>query len=113
MIRDFFCIILVFHLFIFDTPTYPIYFLPKVIEQYTLKIFRKFSNTYCNSAKFGISKDGDLKFAIGETNKEFLSNKLNIFIDYQLFYKNILLSLEKNCQIFDFPEDELKNLSFQ
>ena len=95
------------------SPAISIDFSEKTIENYTLKISKKFSNTYCNSIKFGISQDGALKFSIEETNKEFSKNKLNRFIDYELINKNILLSLENNCQIFDFPEYELKNLAFK
>ena len=99
-------------LLFFDAPVYPNNFSPKVIENYTLKISRRFANTYCNSIKFGISKEGSLRFSIGETNKEFLNNKINKYIDYELLNRNILLSLENNCQIYDFPEKELDNLTF-
>ena len=109
----FFNILLSLFLFIVASPVYSINFSPKVIENYTLKISRKFSNTYCNTTKFGISKEGALKFSIGETNKEFSNNKLNKFIDYEFLNKNILLTLENNCQIFDFPEYELKNLAIR
>ena len=61
---------------IFNIPYYPSDFSAKVIDNYTLKISRKFLNTFCNSTKFGISKDGSLRFSIGETNKEFSNNKL-------------------------------------
>ena len=94
-------------------PVYSANYSDKVIEEYNLKISRKFSNTYCNSIKFGISDDGALRFSIGETNKEFANNRLNEFVDYELLNKNILLSLENNCHINVFPEYELKNLSFQ
>tara|TARA_B100000524_G_scaffold327246_1_gene211232 strand:- start:749 stop:1093 length:345 start_codon:yes stop_codon:yes gene_type:complete len=113
MIRNILNILFSLLLFIVDSPVYSIDFAPKAIESYTLRISRKFSNTYCNSIKFGISKDGALNFSIGETNKEFSNNKLNKFVDYELLNKNILLSLEKNCQIFDFSEDELENLAFR
>ena len=112
MIRNIFNIVLSIILLIFDSPVYSIDISPISIENYTLKISRKFSNTYCNSTKFGISQDGALKFSIGETNKEFLNNKLNKFIDYELLNKNILLRLENNCQIYDFPVNELEKLSF-
>ncbi len=105
--------ILLFILLIVDTPVYPISFSQKVIENYTLKISSKFSNTYCNTTKFGISKDSALKFAIGETNKSFLNNKLNKFIDYELLKKNILLSIENNCSELDFPSNALKDLAFE
>ena len=110
MIRN---IVLSFLLFIFVIPAYSIDLSPEVIEKYTLKISKKFSNTYCNSTKFGIAKDGALKFSIGETNKEFSNNKLNKFVDYDLLQKNILLSLENKCQIFDLQEFELDKLSFE
>ena len=113
MIRKILNFILLILFFIFNTPVYAKDISPKVIEKYTLKISRKFSNTYCNSINFGISKEGSLKFSIGETNKVFLNNKLNKFIDYEILNKNILLSLENKCNIFDFPEYELKNLAFE
>ncbi|ABM71980.1 possible S1 RNA binding domain [Prochlorococcus marinus str. MIT 9515] len=113
MFRNIFNIILIFLLFTFDTPAYTIEFSQKSIENYTLKISKKFSKTYCNSIKFGISNDGALKFSIGETNKEFSNNNLNQYIDYDLLNRNIILSLENNCQIFDFPEYELEKLTFK
>ena len=86
---------------------------PKTIENYTLKISSKFSKTYCNTIKFGISEDGALKFSIGETNKEFLNNKLNKFIDRQILNRNILLSLKNNCKIDNFSVDDLEKLTFK
>ena len=113
MIRNIFNVFLSLNLLIIVLPVYGIDFSPEAIEKYTLKISRKFSNTYCNTTKFGISKDGALKFAIGETNKEYSNNKLNKFIDFELLNKNILISLENNCQIFDFPLYELENLALR
>ena len=113
MIKCILNIILSFLLFIFDSPAYPIEFSQKAIKNYNLRISRKFSNTYCNSTKFGISNDSALKFAIGETNKEFLNNKLKKYIDYELLNKNIILSLANNCDVFDFPIYELENLDFK
>ena len=113
IIKNILNLVLFFLLLKLDTPVYPYDFSLNDAEKYTLKISKKFSNTYCNSTKFGISKDSALKFSIGETNKEFSYNKLNRFIDYELLHKNILLSLENNCQIFDYSEDDLKNLAFK
>ena len=113
MIKNILNILLLFLFLVFDTPAYPFDSSPKAIEKYTLKISNKFSNTYCNSSKFGISKDGALRFSIGETNKEFSNSKLNKFIDYELLNKNILLSLNNNCQILDFPENDLNKLAFK
>ena len=96
-----------------DSPVYSNDFSAKTTENYTLRISRKFSYTYCNTSKFGISKDGALKFAIGETNKEFSNNKLNKYIDFELLNNNILISLENNCQILDFPTNELENLALR
>ena len=98
---------------ILGTPAYPADFSAKAIDNYTLKISRKFANTYCNSTNFGISKDGALKFSLGETSKEFSNNKLNKFIDYEFLNKNILISLKNNCHISDFPEYELDKLAFK
>ena len=106
--------ILVLLLFlILDTPAFSVDSSPKAIDKYTLKISNKFANTYCNSTKFGISKDGALRFSIGETNKEFSNSKLNKFIDNELLNKNILFSLKNKCQILDFPEYELDKLAFK
>ena len=113
MIRNIFNVFSSFFLLIIVLPVYAIDFSPEAIENYTLKISRKFSNTYCNTTKIGISKDGALKFAIGETNKEYSNNKLNKFIDFELLNKNILINLENNCQIFDFPSYELENLALR
>ena len=113
MIKNILIFQILFIFLIFVSPAYPEDSSPNAIEKYTLKISRKFANTYCNSTKFGISKDGALKFSIGETNKEFSNNKLNKFIDFELLNNNIILNLENNCQIFDFPEDELYKLTFK
>ena len=108
MIKYIFNILL--SIFLFASPVFSIDFSPEAIENYMLKISKKFSNTYCNTIKFGISSDGALKFSIGETIKEFSNNKLNKFVDYELLNKDILLSLQNNCQIIDFPKYELDNL---
>ena len=113
MIKNILHILLLFLLLIFDTPAYPVDSSPKSIEKYTSKISSKFANTYCNTIKFGISKDGALRFSTGETNKEFANNKLNKFIDYEFLNKNILLSVKKNCHISDLPEYELDKLAFK
>lgn len=113
MIRIFLHAFLSFVLLIFTNPVYSSDFSSKSIEKYTLKIAMKFSKTYCNTTQFGISKDGALQFAIGETNKEFLSNKLNKFVDYEILNKNIILNIENECHIYDFPVDELENLAFK
>ena len=113
MIKNILNILLLFLFLRSDTPAYPIDSSPKAIEKSSLSMSNKFAQTYCNSIKFGISKDGALRFSLGETNKEFSNSKLNKFIDYELLNKNILLSLKNNCKIFDFPEYELDKLAFK
>ena len=97
----------------FGNPVYSSEIFSNDISNYTSKISIKFSRTYCNTIKFGISNEGALKFAIGETKKEFSNNKLNKFIDHDLLNKNILISLNNNCQIDKFPIKELDNLVFK
>ncbi len=113
MIRGFLNILLSFLIWKVGNPVFSLEIEPQSIEKYTLTISNKFSKTYCNTIQFGISEDGALKFSIGETNKEFLNRKLNKFIDKQFLNKNILLNLEKKCQIHDFPVEELDNLVFK
>ena len=113
MIKIILNFLILFNFLLFGNAAYPADSSANAIEKYTLRISRKFANTYCNSTKFGISKEGALKFSIGETNKEFSNNKLNKFIDFEFLNENIVLSLENNCQILDFPEYELDKLTFE
>ncbi len=99
-------------LLLFNSPVYSLSTSSKTLENYTKKISNKFTRTYCNTAKFGISYDGALAFAIGETNKEFKNNKLNKFIDYSLLKNSIVNDLENNCQVYDFAISKLENLKF-
>ena len=109
--RVFTIFILTLHL-IFSSPVYSLDTSSKTLEKYTKKISNKFTRTYCNTTKFGISYDGALAFAIGETNKEFKNNKLNKFIDYSLLKNSIVNDLENNCQVYDFAISKLENLKF-
>ena len=105
--------IFIFTLFLlFSSPVYSLDTSSKTLEKYTKKISNKFTRTYCNTSKFGISYDGALAFAIGETNKEFKNNKLNKFIDYFLLKNSIVNDLENNCQVYDFSISKLENLKF-
>jgi len=99
-------------LFLFSTPVYSLDTSSKTLEKYTKKISSKFTRTYCNTSKFGISYEGALAFAIGETNKEFKNNKLNKLIDYSLLKNSIVNDLENYCQVYDFETSNLKNLKF-
>jgi len=98
--------------FLFSSPVYSLDTSSKNLEKYTQKISNKFTRTYCNTTKFGISYEGALAFAIGETNKEFKNNKLNKLIDYSLLKNLIVDDLENNCQVYDFTISNLENLKF-
>ena len=112
MIKRVFVIFTLTLLFLFSSPVYSLDTSSKTLEKYTKKISSKFTRTYCNTTKFGISYEGALAFAIGETNKEFKNNKLNKLIDYSLLKNSIDNDLENNCQVYDFALSNLKNLKF-
>ena len=112
MITKVFVIFTLTLLFLFSSPVYSLDTSSKTLEKYTKKISNKFTRTYCNTTKFGISYEGALAFAIGETNKEFKNNKLNKLIDYSLLKNSIVNDLENNCQVYDFEINNLENLKF-
>ena len=112
MIKKIFTILFLTLLVIFNSPVYSLEASSKTIEKYTKKISNKFTRTYCNTTKFGISYEGALAFALGETNKEFKNNKLNKLIDYSLLKNSIVNDLENTCQIYDFDDRSLQNLEF-
>ncbi len=110
MIKKVFTIFVLTLLLLFNGPVYSLDTSSKTLEKYTKKISNKFTKTYCNTTKFGISYEGALAFAIGETNKEFQNNKLNRLIDYSLLKNSIIYDLQNNCQIYDFTISSLENL---
>ena len=112
MIKRILTIFILILLILINNPVYSLDTSSKVLEKYTKKISNKFSRTYCNTTQFGISYEGALAFAIGETNKEFKKNKLNKFIDYSLLKNSIVNDLENNCNIYDFPIKSLEKLVF-
>ena len=112
MTERIFAIFILTLLLLFSSPVYPLDISSKDISRYTKKISNKFTRTYCNTAKFGISYEGALAFAIGETNKEFKNNKLNKSLDYSLLKNAIVNDLENNCQIYNFNINSLENLKF-
>ena len=99
MIRRVFTIFILILILLFSSPVYSIDTSSEALEKYTKKISNKFTRTYCNTSKFGISYEGALAFAIGETNKEFKKNKLNKLIDYSFLKNSIVNDLENNCMI--------------
>ena len=112
MIKRVFAIFTLTLLFLFSSPVYSLDTSSKTLEKYTKKISNKFTRTFCNTTKFGISYEGALAFAIGETNKEFKKNKLNKLIDYSLLKNSIVNDLENNCQVYDFDISNFENLKF-
>ena len=112
MVKRIISIFILALLFLFSSPVYSIDNSTKNFEKYTKKISNKFTRTYCNTTKFGISYEGALAFAIGETNKEFKNNKLNKFIDHSLLKNSIINGLENSCQVYDFPINSLEKLEF-
>ncbi len=112
MIKRVFTIFILTLILLFSSPVYSSDTSSKTLEKYTKKISNKFTRTYCNTSKFGISYEGALAFAIGETNKEFKHNKLNNLLDYSLLKNSIVNDLENNCQVYDFPINSLENLKF-
>jgi len=112
MINRVFTIFILTLLLFFSSPVYSLDTSSKTLEKYTKKISNKFTRTYCNTSKFGISYEGALAFAIGETNKEFKNNKLNKLIDYSLLKNSIVNDIENNCQVYDFGISNLENLKF-
>ena len=113
MIKRVFTIFTLTLLLLFSSPVYSLNTSSKLLEKYTKKISNKFTRTYCNTTKFGISYEGALAFAIGETNKEFKNNKLNKLINYSLLKNSIVNDLENNCQVYDFGISNLENLKFK
>ena len=112
MIKRVFTIFILTLLLLFNSPVYSLDTSSITLEKYTKKISNKFTRTYCNTSNFGISNEGALAFAIGETNKEFKNNKLNEFLDYSLLKNSIVNDLENNCQVYDFAISKLENLKF-
>jgi len=112
MIKRVFTIFTLTLLLLFSIPVYSLDTSSQTLEKYTKKISKKFTRTYCNTTKFGISYEGALAFAIGETNKEFKNNKLNKLIDYSLLNNSIVNDLQNNCQVYGFDIKNLENLKF-
>jgi len=112
MVKRVFTIFTLTLLLIVSNPVYSLDTSSRTLEKYTKKVSNKFTRTYCNTSKFGISYEGALAFAIGETNKEFKNNKLNKLIDYSFLKNSIVNDLENNCQVYDFDISNLENLKF-
>ena len=110
MIKKVYTLFILTLFLLFSSPVYSFDNSSITLEKYTKKISNKYTRTYCNTSKFGISYEGSLAFAIGETNKEFKKNKLNKLLDYSLIKNSIVNDLENNCQVYDFDISSLENL---
>ena len=104
-----FIVVFLISIFIF-IPTKPSF--SKEVSQKNLdklvdKVSVKFARTFCNTSNFGISDQGAIEFAIGETKKEFSKNKLINLIKQSDVNKKIVSRIENECQVYDFPLEEL------
>ena len=79
----------------------------KNLDKLVDKVSVKFARTFCNTSNFGISDQGAIEFAIGETKKEFSKNKLINLIKQSDVNKKIVSRIENECQVYDFPLEEL------
>ena len=83
----------------------------KNLDKLVDKVSAKFARTFCNTSNFGISDQGAVEFAIGETKKEFSKNKLINYVNQSEVNKKIVLKIENECQVYDFPVDELSKFA--
>ena len=79
----------------------------KNLDKLVDKVSGKFARTFCNTSNFGISDQGAIEFAMGETKKEFSKNKLINLINQSDVNKKIVLKIENECQVYNFPVEEL------
>ena len=112
MIKIIWTLILSSFLFLFSNPVFSQEISQKSLDNLSTRISKKFSRTYCNTSGFGISEQGAMEFAIGETSKEFSKNKLINFVNKEDINSKIVSNVERDCQIYDFPVDELSKLNF-
>ena len=113
MIKIIWTVILSSFLFLFSQPAFTKEISQKNLDNLVTKVSKKFSRTYCNTSNFGISEQGAMEFSIGETYKEFSKNKLIKFVNEKDIRSKIVSNIERECQIYDFPIDELSKLSFK
>ena len=112
MIKIIWTLVLSSFLFLFTQPAFPKEVSQKSLDNLATKVSKKFSRTYCNTSNFGISEQGSMEFAIGETVKEFSKNKLIQLVNLEDINAKIVSNIERECQIFDFPVEELTELHF-
>ena len=67
MKKSIFIIIFSFFFLILGNPVYSKEYSQQTLDKYIEKISNKFSRTYCNTIKFGISEEGAIAFAPNPT----------------------------------------------
>ncbi len=87
--------------------------LERKINKLENKVSKKFSKTFCNSTGFGISSEGALKFAIGETKNEFTRNPLIAEVDSEKIKKQILIDIGDTCYFFELTKGDLDDFSLK
>ena len=80
---------------------------PKNLDKLVDKVSMKFARTFCNTSNFGISDQGAIEFEKKKKKKEFSKNKLINLINQSDVNKKIVLKIENQCQVYDFPVEEL------
>ena len=77
------------------------------------KVSKKFSRTFCNTSGFGISDEGSLKFALGETKGEFSKKPLIEQIDMDDLKDLILDDIANTCSYFELAKSDLDELKLK
>ena len=77
--------------------TRPVEALTKGNEKLISKITKDYTNKFCNSIAFGLSKDSALKFATKENNLIFKKKKNIESLDEELIANNIANSVIESC----------------
>ncbi len=83
------------------------------INKLEQKVSKKFSKTFCNSTGFGISSEGALRFALGETKSEFSKNPLIDKLDLDIIKEQILVDVSDTCYFFDLKKEDLAELTLK
>ena len=77
------------------------------------KVSKTFSKTFCNSTGFGISNEGALKFALGETKSEFSKNPLIDKVNLEDIKDKILIDIGDTCYYFELSKSDLSELTLE
>ena len=100
-------------IFCYSNPSLASQDLGNKITSLEQKVSRKFSRTFCNTTGFGISNEGALKFALGETKSEFSQNPLVEEIDMNSLKDKILIDVADTCNYFELTKSDLEQLTIK